>query len=463
MNAIPGHRRDWPAEPMSGVVGLARRFPSSFTWGVATSAFQIEGATQEDGRGESIWDRFCSTPGNILDGSDGRQACDHYHRVEQDVELLQRLGIRDYRFSIAWPRVQPEGTGSWNEAGFAFYDRLLSLLAARGIEAHATLYHWDLPQALQDAGGWANPATIKRFVDYSCEVGRRFGARLKSLSTINEPWVVACLGHETGLFAPGIKDRRQAFQVSHHLLLAHGHVLQALRQQGVGCPLGIVLNLATTDPLTDSAADRARATLEDGLLLRWYVDPLLRGHYPQDVLDHLGGDAPRVAPGDMACIQQPLDFLGINFYCRNVVAASGPVSAADRGCVTTAMGWEVRAASLSELLLRLQRDYTLPPLYIMENGAAFEDAVVDGQVHDVARRDYIATHIGAAADALEAGVDLRGYFVWSLFDNFEWAQGYRPRFGIVYVDYATFARLPKDSAWWFSDLVKQHRRIAGVL
>ncbi len=449
MSALPGFQL--PTQV------LAARFPQDFVWGSATAAYQIEGAVDEGGRGESIWDRFCQRPGAILDGSSGAVACDHYHRLAEDVALLARLGIRAYRFSIAWPRVQPLGCGAWNETGFAFYAQLLELLSQHGIAAHVTLYHWDLPQALQDRGGWDNRETVDHFVSYAREVGRRFGGQLASLCTFNEPWVVATLGHEVGIFAPGLRDRALAYRVTHHLLLAHAEALRALRSDGVSCPLGIVLNLSPTDPATPAAADRTRARLEDGLLVRWDLDPLLRGHYPTDVLAWLGDDAPGFSASEVASLAEPLDFLGINFYSRNVAGADGLVPASDRDCPVTAMGWEVRPASLTELLLRLHRDYPLPPLYITENGAAFEDQRTGDRVADPQRTDYIAGHIGAVADALARGVDVRGYFVWSLLDNFEWAHGYSRRFGIVHVDYGTQERTPKDSAWWYSSLLAAHR------
>lgn len=445
----------------SAQAALAARFPAGFVWGTATSAFQIEGAAAVDGRGDSIWDVFCRQPGAILDGGTGDVACDHYHRLEDDLDLLASLGLRAYRFSIAWPRVQPTGEGAWNEAGMAFYDRLVTGLLARGIAPHITLYHWDLPQALQEAGGWASRRTVGLFVAYAREIGRRFGARVASIATHNEPWVVAILGHEAGIFAPGLRSRRTAYQVAHHLLLSHGLALRALRADGVGCPLGIVLNQSPSDPATQAPADVARTWLEDGLLVRWYMDPLFKGSYPADVVAHLGADAPEVQPGDLAAINAPLDFLGLNYYTRNVVDANGVVEAAKCGTDHTAMGWEIRPEGLRDLLLRLHRDYRLPALYIMENGAAFDDEVVNGEVPDERRVRYLETHLAAAADALQAGVPLRGYFVWSLLDNFEWAQGYTKRFGIVHVDYATQQRLPKRSAHWYAALLAAHREAAA--
>jgi beta-glucosidase len=438
---------------------LASRFPPEFVWGVATSAYQIEGAVARDGRGDSIWDVFCRREGVIRDGTSGDPACEHYDRFASDIGLVADHHIPAYRFSVAWPRVQPTGRGDWNEQGFAFYDRLVDEMLARGVAPHLTLYHWDLPQALQERGGWASRDTVHQFVDYAVEVARRLSDRVASIATHNEPWVVATLGHEAGIFAPGVQDQKTAMQVAHHLLLSHGHALQALRAEGVGAPLGIVLNQSPIHPATDSAEDHAKAGLDDGLTIRWYMDPLFRGCYPEDVLAFLGADAPEVKEGDLAAIAQPVDFLGINYYTRNVSGTGAPCDRVHPGHEVTDMGWDVFPEGLSELLRRLHADYRLPPIYIMENGAAYQDEVVDGRVHDADRVRYLASHIAATADAIEAGVDVRGYFVWSLLDNFEWAHGYTKRFGIVHVDYATQKRTPKDSALWYRDLMLASERL----
>ena len=443
--------------PVEETLSLAGRFPANFVWGVATSAYQIEGATREDGRGDSIWDEFCRRPGAIRDGSNGDRACDHYHRADADVDLIASLNIPAYRFSIAWPRVQPQGEGAWNEKGFNFYERLIDRLLSRGIAPHVTLYHWDLPQALQEKGGWTNRETADHFVAYAAEVVRRFGGRVASIATHNEPWVVATLGHEAGIFAPGVKSRKAAMQASHHLLLSHGLAMQALRAQGVAAPLGIVLNQSPTHAASDSSADLAKAQLDDGLTIRWYMDPLLLGRYPEDVLAFLGADAPPVRAGDMEIICQPLDFIGINYYTRNVSGTGAPQESAHAGREVTDMGWEVFPAGLSELLVRIDADYKLPPVYIMENGAAYKDQLIDGRVADPARIRYLRSHIAAMGDALASGVDVRGYFVWSLLDNFEWADGYSKRFGIVHVDYATQCRTPKDSALWYREFLATRR------
>src|SRR5579863_2171053 len=433
---------------------LARRFPPDFVLGVATSAYQIEGAVAADGRGPSIWDDFCRVPGAIADGSSGEIACDHYHRLESDLDLMQRLGIPAYRFSISWPRVRPDGGTANNERGLAFYDRLVDGLLSRGIQPFATLYHWDLPARLQrESGGWAQRGTVEAFADYAGVMAARLGDRVKSFTTHNEPWVTATLGHETGVFAPGIKSRATAMQVSHHCLLGHGLATQAVRAARPDAAVGIVLNLAPVYPASDAAEDVLQARRDDGLLVRWYLDALLLGRYPSDVLEYVGSDAPRLHAGDARIIGQPLDFIGINFYNPMFSGAARRWVPARQGATVTAMGWEVSPRDLTQLLLRLHRDYRLPPLYIAENGAAYEDSVVDGEVDDELRRAYLEGHLHAVADAIDQGVDLRGYFVWSLLDNFEWAHGCAKRFGIVHVDYATLERLPKRSALWYGRLL----------
>ncbi len=437
-------------------------FPDDFVWGVATSAYQIEGAAAEDGKGDSIWDSFCRQPGVIADSSDGSVACDHYHRWAEDLDMIAALGVDVYRFSISWPRVRPGGSGAWNEAGLAFYERLVDGLLARGIKPYVTLNHWDLPDELQAGGGWANRDTVHLFVEYALGIHARLGDRVVSIATHNEPWVVATLGHESGVFAPGVKSRRIASQVAHHLLLSHGMAFRALREHGCTAKLGIVLNLAPMHPATDSAADLAKATLEDGRLIRWYMDPLFKASYPQDVLDYLGDDAPQVLAGDMQIIASPMDFLGINYYSRSVVSAGEPWDVNSSGRDVTDMGWEVYPEGLTELLLRLHSEYPVPPLFITENGGAFNDKMESGQVHDARRISYIRTHIAAMAEAMRQGVQMGGYMVWSLMDNFEWASGYEKRFGIVHVDYETQVRTLKDSALWYRDFLRQQKSARGT-
>ena len=436
---------------------LITHFPENFVWGVATSSFQIEGAAKTDGKGDSIWDVFCKTPGVIADGSNGDIACEHYYRLESDLDLIAGLGVDAYRFSVSWPRVRPGGTGNWNEVGLAFYERLVDGLLKRGIKPYLSLNHWDLPQELQDRGGWANRETVGLFVEYAVGIANRLGNRVSAITTHNEPWVVAVLGHETGIFAPGIKDRSIAVQVSHHLLLSHGLAIAAMRANGCTSQLGIVLNLSPMHPATESEADRALAHLEDGKLLRWYMDALFKGEYPADVLLHLGRDRPRMEPGDLRAISVPMDFLGVNYYSRSVVSADGPWDVLNGGREVTDMGWEVYPEGLTELLVRMHTDYPVPPLYVTENGGAFKDSLVDGVVNDTTRTDYIARHIAAVAEAMHQGVNMAGYMVWSLMDNFEWASGYAKRFGIVHVDYGTQQRTLKNSALWYQRFLRRQK------
>jgi beta-glucosidase len=434
------------------------QFPPGFTWGVATSAFQIEGASSADGKGPSIWDTFCGNPANIKDGSNGDVACDHYHRYRDDVALMSSLGVDAYRFSMSWPRVQPAGKGGWNEAGFDFYARLLDALEEKGIAPHLTLYHWDLPQALQDEGGWLARDTAHRFAEYAHEVARRFGDRLATIATHNEPWCSANLGYGNAQFAPGVADAKQAIQVSHHLLLSHGLAMQAMRAAAPRARLGIVLNQWTADPATDSEADRALAELEYARSVQWFMDPICKGRYPELALRAHGANAPVVREGDLEAIHQPLDFLGVNYYFRAFCSAENPPREPARELGVTDMGWEIYPQGLTELLVKLKGEYDLPPVYITENGMANVDEVADGRVDDRARIDFVARHLAALQAAMAQGVDVRGYFLWSLLDNFEWNSGYSKRFGIVYVDYANQRRTPKASALWYRDFIAGQRQ-----
>ena len=430
------------------------KFPSTFHWGVATSSYQIEGAAREGGRGPSIWDTFSHTSGKVLNGDTGDVACDHYHRLETDLDLIQSLGVDSYRFSIAWPRVQPLGYGAWNPEGLAFYDRLVDGLLARGIAPHITLYHWDLPQGLQDRGGWESRETALHFAEYARVMAERLGDRAASICTHNEPWCTAVLGNELGRFAPGIQDQKVMLRVAHHLLLSHGLALQAMRGAGVKAPLGIVLNQSPATPATDSAADKALADKEYAMFVRWYMDPLFKKAYPE------GPNLPVcdvVQAGDMDTIAQPMDFLGINYYTRIWSSAATPPVPAPNAHGVSDMGWENYAQGLTELLVGIHRDYTLPPIFITENGFANADTVVNGQVADAPRIDYMRTHLQALLAAMAAGVNVQGFFYWSLMDNFEWDSGYDKRFGLFHVDYATQVRTAKDSAHWYRALIAQHR------
>lgn len=425
-------------------------FPADFRWGVATAAYQIEGAVSKDGRGPSIWDTFSHTPGKTHNGDTGDVACDHYHRWADDLELMSQLGIQSYRFSVAWPRILPQGTGRVNAKGLDFYERLVDGLLARGIEPNATLYHWDLPQPLQDKGGWASRDTAQTFVAYADAVSRRLGDRVKFYATFNEPWCIAILSHEIGEHAPGFNDRRLALQVAHHVLLAHGLAMPVLRENAPKAQHGIVLNFTPSYALDDSIEARQTATLMDGTFNRWFADPLFKGRYPEDIWELYGELVPKVDDGDMAQIAAPIDFLGVNYYTR--VSFGGDPGNVER----TAMGWEVFPQGLRDLLLRLQRDYGVP-MYVTENGAAYADNFVDGTVHDPERVRYLERHLAAVHEALEAGANVKGYYAWSLLDNFEWAKGYSKRFGLIYVDYPTQRRILKSSAKWYAELIAKHR------
>ncbi|MFN3862512.1 MAG: GH1 family beta-glucosidase [Roseateles sp.] len=436
---------------------LAQAFPAAFLWGAATSAAQIEGAAFEEGKGASIWDAFCRQPGRINDGSNIDVACDHYHRFREDVALMKDLGLDCYRFSLAWPRVQPLGRGAWNEAGFAFYERLVDTLLAAGIQPHATLYHWDLPLALDEGlGGWLSREVVGHFADYATEVARRLGDRLASIATHNEPWCTATLGYETAQFAPGHRSRAESLQVAHHLMLSHGDAVQAMRAV-TKAPLGIVLNHTPSFPATPSEADRRAARIDDGLNVRWYMDPIFRGTYPADAMAFVGADAPQIQPGDMARIQQPLDFLGLNFYTRSLLDAEGKTVKGPGARGFSDMGWEIVPEVFAQHLVRLAREYSPPPIYITENGMAHADQLVDGRVHDAERIAYVHSHLQALATAMSLGADVRGYFYWSLLDNFEWNSGYLKRFGLFHVDYASQRRVAKDSALWYHELIAAHR------
>jgi beta-glucosidase len=433
------------------------QFPADFRWGCSTSSYQIEGAVADDGRGESIWDGFCATPGHIRDGSSGAVACDHYHRWPEDLDLARSLGVNAYRFSIAWPRIQPGGRGPALAKGLDFYDRLVDGMLARGLEPWATLYHWDLPQALQDQGGWAKRSTVDAFADYAGLVARHLGDRVKHWITHNEPWCTAFLGHAEGSHAPGVRDFGTAIQVCHHLLLSHGRAIPALRAASPGAQIGITLSLHPTHAASEAAADHAAAQRHDGLRNRWWLDPLHGRGYPIDTLSLLGPLAPTVAAGDLQEIATPCDFLGINYYFPEQVAdAPGQGVLASRmverpNVERTAFGWEVSPEGMVELLTRVQREWSPAPIYLTENGSTWDDVrLPDGRIDDVQRLSYLARHIAAAGQAIAQGVPLKGYFAWSLLDNFEWAEGYLRRFGLTYVDYATQTRTLKASGQWFA-------------
>jgi beta-glucosidase len=436
--------------------------PDGFVWGTATSAYQIEGAVAEDGRGPSIWDTFSRVPGAIAGGQNGDVASDHYHRWCEDIAIMRSLGVNAYRFSIAWPRVVPDGAGPVNPAGLAFYDRLVDALLEAGIVPYPTLYHWDLPQALQDRGGWAARETAGHFAAYAARVAGALGDRVGDWTTLNEPRVSAWLGYLEGLHAPAVADLGAAVPASYHLLLGHGLATQAIRAQSTGARVGLVNALTACEPAGDSEADAAAAVRFDGHANRWWLDPVLGRGFPADMLAVYGVDLPARA-GDMEAIASPLDWLGVNYYSPHMIsddpAGRVPYARAVRardGAHQTMLGWEVRADGLEQVLLRLAVDYGVERLYVTENGSAWPDVIAsDGQVHDRDRVGYLDEHLAACGRAVRQGVPLAGYFAWSLLDNFEWAAGYAPRFGIVHVDYATQRRTVKDSGHRYADIIRQ--------
>ncbi len=454
--------------------------PKDFQVGVATAAYQIEGAVTEGGRGVSVWDTFCATPGNVLNGDTGAVACDHYHRYEQDLDLVRELGADAYRFSIAWPRIQPDGTGPANPDGLAFYDRLVDAMLARGIEPVATLFHWDTPQALEDAGGWLNRDTAERFADYAALVGARLGDRVGKWITINEPHSVTLAGYATGAHAPGRALLFDALPAAHHQLLGHGLAVRALRAAGVAGQLGITNVHTPVVPASDKPEDQLAAALYDLIANRIFEDPVLLGRYPQapEPFADMFGVLSELPAEDLRVISAPLDFYGVNYYYPSRVALADPETASDHtpegdfarvgelpfafaeieGAARTGFGWPVCPDGLGDTLDELSERYgdRLPPLYVTEGGASFPDMVAaDGTVPDPERVAYLREHLAVALSRRAAGLDLRGYYVWSLLDNFEWAAGYSQRFGLVHVDYATQRRTPKASFHWLAELLRQ--------
>ncbi|HEY4975956.1 MAG TPA: GH1 family beta-glucosidase [Gaiellaceae bacterium] len=449
-----------------GSNGFVPGFPADFGWGVSTSAYQIEGAVNEGGRGRSIWDTFSHEPGRTIRGEHADVSCDHYHRWQEDLDLVTDLGVDIYRFSIAWSRVMPSGKGPLNEEGVDFYSRLVDGLLERGIMPFPTLYHWDLPQALEDEGGWTNRDIAQRFAEYASAMFERLGDRVDHWQTHNEPWVMAFMGYIGNEKAPGLyNDWPRALRVSHHLLLSHGLAVQALRAGNTAsAKIGIAPNLNPAHPFTDSPEDAEAALVWDGFQNRWFLDPVLKGHYPVDMLARYEkfGLEESIKDGDLAVISSPTDFLGVNFYQQVVVARDPSSPYLGLRCVPTRslteMGWDVTPEGLHELMLRLERDYGEIDIYITENGAAFPDKWDGGDVvEDPERVDYLARHIGALSKAIADGVPVKGYCVWSLLDNYEWEKGYDMRFGLYYVDYPTQRRIPKRSALWYRDQIAASR------
>lgn len=443
-------------------------FPEGFLWGAATSSYQIEGAYAEDGKGESIWDRFSKTPGKVYQGHNGDVACDHYHRFRGDVKMMADLGLKSYRFSIAWPRIFPQGKGDKNEKGIDFYNKLVDSLLANNIQPFITLYHWDLPQTLQQKGGWANRDTAYYFRDYAGEMASRLGDRVSHWITHNEPAVTTFQAHYDGIHAPGIKDLKTALQVAHHLLLSHGLAVPVIRANIDDGEVGISLNLYPSYPASDSIDDIQAAKRNFDYYCGWFLEPIFNAHYPEEIeaIYQQNGLLPAVQPEDLKIAAVQTDFLGLNYYTRNLVRHSasnniwGFKTTKPEKAEYTGMGWEVFPEGLFELLKQLTENYQPPKIYITENGATFQDKISkDGKVHDPRRIDYLHHHFVWAHRAIQAGVPLAGYFVWSLMDDFEWAEGYSKRFGMVYVHYDTQERIYKDSAEWYQAVIEQN----GVL
>ncbi|UVW30489.1 GH1 family beta-glucosidase [Massilia sp. H6] len=437
-------------------------FASDFLWGCATSSYQIEGAAREDGRVESIWDRFAATPGKVKDGSSGAIACDHYHRWPQDLDIGRDMGLNAYRFSIAWPRIFTGPGGQPNQKGLDFYSRLVDGMLERGLQPWATLYHWDLPQSLQDQGGWNNRATVDAYLAFVDAMTRCLGDRVQHWITHNEPWCTAIIGNFEGWHAPGLTDFKTALQVAHHVLLSHGKAVPLIRANVADAQVGIALSLHPVHAASAMPEDLAAAARHDGLRYRWFLDPLYGRGYPQATLEAIGDAAPVVLPGDLDAIAAPTDFLGVNYYFPETVQddpGHAPLSARvlppAPGTDTTFMGWEVAPQGLTELLLRIEQDYHPGPMYITENGSCYADQInADGEVDDVERRRYLMRHLQALATAIRAGAPVKGYFAWSLLDNFEWAEGYLKRFGLTHIDYATQQRRLKSSGKWYRGFLR---------
>lgn len=438
-------------------------FPNDFIWGAATAAYQIEGAVSEDGRGKSIWDIFSHIPGKIENNDTGDIACDHYHRWQEDVSLMKQINLDAYRFSIAWSRILPEGRGKINQSGLDFYNRLIDGLLEAGITPFVTLYHWDLPQALQDDGdGWQRRGIVDDYLAYVDITSRAFGDRVKHWTTFNEPWVFSWSGYYFGEDAPGWENGiKSALTTTHHALLAHGKAVPILRDNVPDAQVGIVLDMNVAEPASNKEDDVAAAKRFDGFQNRWYLDPLFKGCYPTDMLELYASEIPEIHDGDLADINVPMDYLGINFYRRSVMAAGNTVPPVNYKRVSphgayTEVGSEVSPQGLYGILKYVHDNYDVPALYITENGAAFKDEVSnDNCVHDVRRVDYLQRHFAQAHRAIEDGIPLKGYFVWSLLDNFEWAFGYRIRFGLIYVDYETQERIVKDSGYYLAKVIGQ--------
>ncbi|MFD1137420.1 GH1 family beta-glucosidase [Paenibacillus urinalis] len=438
------------------------QFPKDFKWGTATAAYQIEGAAAEDGRGPSIWDTFAKTPGKVFNGDNGDIACDSYHRYEEDIALMKQLGIQSYRFSVSWSRILPDGDGEINQAGLDYYHRFVDKLLENGIEPFCTLYHWDLPQTLQDAGGWESSRTVDAFVKFSEIMYREFNGKIKSWLTFNEPWCIAFLSNLLGAHAPGNRDLQTALNVGHGLLLAHGKSVKKFRELGIDGKIGIAPNMEWAVPYSKSDEDKAASERHIAWFADWFLDPVFKGEYPPFMVDWFeqAGAKVDVKPGDMEMISQPIDHLGINYYTMSVDRYNPDAGVlgfeqVDMGLVQTDIGWPVESRGLYEALHHLQK-YGNIDIYITENGACINDEVENGQVKDFRRISYLQQHIAQIHRAITDGIQVKGYMAWSMMDNFEWAEGYRMRFGLVHVDYRSLVRTPKESFYWYQNVIRNN-------
>ncbi|SHN22126.1 GH1 family beta-glucosidase [Gracilibacillus kekensis] len=436
------------------------QFPKDMKWGTATASYQIEGATNEGGRGVSIWDTFAKTPGNVINGDNGDVACDSYHRYEEDVEMMKELGIDVYRFSVAWPRIFPNGTGEINQEGLDYYHRLVDKLLEAGIEPMCTLYHWDLPQALQDKGGWNNRETIDAFVNYAEVMFKEFSGKIKQWLTLNEPWCISFLSNFIGVHAPGNQDLQLATQISHHLLVAHGKTVKKFRELGIDGQIGFAPNTTWLEPYSNRQEDIDACNREIGWYIEWFMDPVFKGTYPQFLVDWFKkkGVELDIQEGDMETINQPVDFLGINYYTGHIARYKENEGLLDWEMVEmnyerTDIGWPIFPEGFYNVLMRIKDSYGDIPIYITENGSCYNDEPENGRVKDAGRINYLQQHLTALSRAISSGVNVKGYITWSLMDNFEWAEGYTMRFGIVHVNYRTLERTKKDSYYWFKQTI----------
>jgi beta-glucosidase len=436
------------------------QFPKDMKWGTATASYQIEGAAFEDGRGLSIWDTFSHTPGKVVNGDNGDVACDSYHRYEEDIVIMKELGIDTYRFSVSWPRIFPNGTGDINPRGLEFYHKFVDKLIENGIEPMCTLYHWDLPQALQDIGGWENRETIDAFVQYAQTIFKEFRGKIKNWITLNEPWCISFLSNHLGAHAPGNRDLQLAVDISHHLLLAHGRVVKKFRELGLEGQIGFAPNTTWLDPYSTKQEDIDACHREIGHFVEWFMDPVFKGEYPQFMIDWFKkkGVELHIQEGDLETIRQPIDFLGINYYTGHIARykeSSGlfDVEFIEMGYERTDIGWPIYPEGFYKVLTYITNRYGNVPIYITENGACYNDEPINGKVEDGRRIKYLQQHLTALSQAIESGANIKGYFVWSLMDNFEWAEGYSKRFGIVHVDYQTLKRTKKDSYYWYKKAI----------